>query len=81
MLKLIFGAYEKREIKELSLIPASPTQRAYAFNAFVEEAVYKELSAERRLFGLPSLAKRAVLNFDRLADTISAAILSGIYWL
>jgi hypothetical protein len=70
MLNLIFGAYEKRSVSELALEPASPPQRAEAFQHFVEDATYKELSKQRKLFGFPALLEGALLKFDRLTEKI-----------
>jgi hypothetical protein len=70
MLNLIFGTYEKRTVSEVALVPASTTQRAEAFQHFVEDATSKELSKERRLFGFPAFLQRALLKFDRLSEKI-----------
>jgi hypothetical protein len=68
MLKQIFGAYERREVNELTFAPATPSQRAEAFLHFVEDVTYQHLSKERRLFGFPALVGRAADKFDRLAQ-------------
>ena len=71
MLKLIFGAYEKRQVNELELLPASPSQRVEAFLHFMEDATYNELSKERRLFGFPAQFAKAAIKFDRLTETLA----------
>jgi hypothetical protein len=72
MLKQIFGAYESREVRELGLLlPASPIQRLEAFLTFVEQAEYRQLSKERRLFGFPALLHKAIAKFDHLIDSLS----------
>jgi hypothetical protein len=70
MLNLIFGAYEKRPVSDFALAPASPAQRAEAFQHFVEDAECKELSRQRKLFGFPALLEGALLKFDRLMENI-----------
>lgn len=71
MLRHIFGAYGQQQIRDFELVAATPKQRVEAFLTFVEQAEYKALSKERRLFGFPALLRKAQMKFDHLVDLIS----------
>jgi hypothetical protein len=71
MLRQIFGAYDQREVRQFDLRPASPSQRAEAFQRFVDDVEYKHRSAQSRLFGFPAMAGRALTKFDSLTATLS----------
>ncbi len=70
MLRLIFGAYETRKVNELQLSPASPAQAVEAFERFVADSTYKELSTQSRLIGFPLLNDRAITQLDRLTNLL-----------
>jgi hypothetical protein len=68
MLNMVFGAYQRCSVNELVLKPASAQQRAEAFQRFIEDATYRQLSTESRSFGFSRLVRRAIKEFDRLSD-------------
>ncbi len=68
MLNMIFGAYQRHPVNELVLKPASAQQRAEAFQRFIEDATYRQLSTEARRFGFSRLVRRAIKEFERLSE-------------